>query len=66
MFSLILIPFSIGSSTSIKPSSITSDKISDPFSVKTSTKVALPAKGPITPQLPNAKSALDGIFKLHL
>ena len=66
MFSLILIPFSRGSSVAIKPASITFPKASAPFSVNTSTKVALPAKGPITPQLPKAISALEGILRLHL
>ena len=66
MFSLILIPFSIGSSVAIKPASITLSNISAPLSENTSTKVAYPAKGPITPQLPKAKSALDGILRLHL
>ncbi len=66
MFSLILIPFSRGSSVAIKPASITLPKTSAPLSENTSTKVAFPAKGPITPQLPNAMSALEGILRLHL
>ena len=66
ILSLIAIPFSSGSSTAIKSASITSLRISAPLSENTSTKVAFPAKGPITPQLPNAKSALLGIFKSHL
>ena len=66
MFSLILIPFSSGAVVSIKPASTTLSITSAPVSENTYTKVAFPAKGPITPQLPKAKSALEGILRLHL
>src|SRR5512136_2272667 len=36
-----------------------------PFSLQTSTKVALPALSPITPQLPQARSAWRGTLSLQ-
>ena len=66
MLERIVTPFSIGAWVSINPASITFPKMSAPFSEHTSTKVAFPAKSPITPQLPKAKSALVGMFMVHL